>query len=162
MLYIMIPDQMMEHLRRKVASMWASRDAKDFRTPEIALHGHMACIINEYSASGGDAFPFFFKSYKLGPLVGNRTWGGLVGITGRIPLVDGGRVTAPEFGIFSLEGEWIIENYGVAPDYPVDDNPDLVIRGFDPQLEKAVSLVMEEIINRPKTLPKRPPYPIRK
>jgi len=157
----MIPDQMMEHLRREVVSLWATRDGKDFKTPEVALHGHMACIINEYAGSGGDAFPHFFQSYELGPLVGNRTWGGLVGITGRVPLIDGGMVSAPEFAIMSPDGEWIIENRGVEPDVPVDDRPDLVIRGFDPQLEKAISLVMEKIVNEPKTLPKRPAYPER-
>ncbi len=157
----MIPDQMMEHLRRKVVSMWAVRDGSGFKTPEVALHGHMACIINEYAGSGGDAFPHFFRSYGLGPLVGNRTWGGLVGITGRVPLLDGGMVSAPEFGIYSLDGEWIVENRGVDPDYPVDDRPDLVVRGFDPQLEKAISLVMDKIVNEPKTLPKQPPYPER-
>ncbi|MEW6741253.1 MAG: S41 family peptidase [Planctomycetota bacterium] len=157
----MIPDQMMEHLRRKVVSLWAVRDAKDFKTPEVALNGHMACIINEYAGSGGDAFPHFFQTYKLGPLVGLRTWGGLVGITGRVRLIDGGMVTAPQFAIMSPEGEWIVENRGVEPDYPVDDRPDLVIRGFDPQLEKAISLVMDEVVNHPKTLPKRPPFPKR-
>ena len=157
----MIPDQMMDHLRRKVVSLWAVRDAKDFRTPEVALNGHMACIINEYAGSGGDAFPHFFKRYELGPLVGMRTWGGLVGITGRVPLIDGGMVSAPEFGVYSLKGEWIIENRGVEPDVPVDDRPDLVIRGFDPQLEKAISLVMDKIVNEPKTLPKRPAFPKR-
>jgi len=157
----MIPDQMMEHLRRKVVSLWATRDGKDFKTPEVALHGHTACIINEYAGSGGDAFPHFFQRYELGPLVGNRTWGGLVGITGRVRLIDGGRVSAPEFAVLSPEGEWIIENRGVDPDFPVDDRPDLVIRGFDPQLEKAISLVMEKIVNEPKTLPERPPFPKR-
>jgi tricorn protease len=121
----------------------------------------MACIINEYAGSGGDAFPHFFKKLGLGPLVGNRTWGGLVGITGRVPLVDGGMVTAPEFAIMSLDGEWIVENRGVDPDIPVDDRPDLVIRGFDPQLEKAIAVVMEKIVHQPKTLPKRPPFPKR-
>jgi len=157
----MIPDQMMEHLRREVVSLWATRDGRDFKTPEVGINGHLVCVINEYAGSGGDAFPHFFRYYKLGPLVGNRTWGGLVGITGRVPLIDGGAVTAPEFAIMSPEGEWIIENRGVDPDYPVDDRPDLVIRGFDPQLEKAISLVMDKIVNEPKTLPKRPPFPKR-
>jgi tricorn protease len=122
----------------------------------------MACIINEYAGSGGDAFPYYFRELDLGPLIGTRTWGGLVGISRRIPLMDGGSVTVPEFAFFNVEGEWDVENYGVEPDIKVDNRPDLVMKGQDPQLERAIQEVMKKIKEEPKKLPDRPEYPIKK
>ncbi|NIP79734.1 MAG: hypothetical protein GWM90_11160, partial [Gemmatimonadetes bacterium] len=92
-------------------------------------------LINEWSGSGGDMFPWLFREAGLGPLVGKRTWGGLIGISGAPPLVDGGVVTVPTFGIYSTEGEWIVENEGVEPDIPVEMDPSLLAEGRDPQLE---------------------------
>ena len=132
------------------------------RTPSKAFHGHMACIINEYAGSGGDLFPFYFRELGLGPLIGNRTWGGLVGISGGIPLMDGGYVTAPGFAFINLEGKWDVENHGVDPDIPVDNRPDLVAAGDDPQLEKAIEHVMGKIRTEPLKLPPRPPFPIKR
>ncbi len=157
----MIPDLFIERLRQEVVSLWARRHAKDFITPATAVHGHMVCIINAYAGSGGDAFPYYFKRYGLGPLIGTRTWGGLVGISRGLPLMDGGSVTMPEFAMWNLEGQWDVENYGVPPDIEVENRPDLVVAGKDPQLEKAIEVVMEKIEKEPKKFPSRPPYPVR-
>jgi tricorn protease len=152
-------DYVIDYLDRPLMSYWAPRDGPDYRTPFAANFGPKAMIINEYAGSGGDAMPFYFSLREIGPLVGKRTWGGLVG-TGGVPnLMDGGSVTAPGFGIFSIEGEWIIENVGVPPDVEVEMTPRLVNQGQDPQLEKAVELVMEQIRLNPFTHTPRPTYP---
>lgn len=152
-------DYVIDYLDRPLMSYWAPRDGPDYTTPYAAHFGPKAMIINEYAGSGGDAMPFYFSLREIGPLVGKRTWGGLVG-TGGVPnLMDGGSVTAPGFGIFSIEGEWIIENVGVPPDVEVEMTPGLVNQGHDPQLEKAVELVMEQIRLNPFTHTQRPPYP---
>jgi len=125
--------------------------------PANVFYGHMACITNHFAASDGDFFSYFFKQYKLGPLIGERTWGGVRGIRGQIPLMDGGYITRPEFSLYSLQSKWLIENRGVEPDVVVDNPPDLVRKGQDPQLEKAVEMLMEQIKKDPKKLPPRPP-----
>jgi tricorn protease len=152
-------DYVVDYLDRPLMSYWAPRDGPDYTTPFAANFGPKAMIVNEYAGSGGDAMPFYFSLRGIGPLVGKRTWGGLVG-TGGVPnLMDGGSVTAPGFGIFSIDGEWIIENVGVPPDYDVEMTPRLVNQGRDPQLEKAVELVMEELRANPFTPTPRPAYP---
>jgi tricorn protease len=118
-------------------------------------------IINEYAGSGGDAMPYYFRKKEVGPLVGKRTWGGLVGIGGIPRLMDGGNVTAPGFAFFDTDGKWNVENVGVAPDYDVEQTPAEVIKGRDPQLEKAVELVLEALKVNPFKRAKRPPYPKR-
>lgn len=155
-----IPDFYTEKLRRHLLSLLAGREGKDQPWPPVAIHGPKVMIINELAGSGGDAFPWFFRREKIGPIVGKRTWGGLVGIARGIPLRDGGGVTAPEFAFWSPDnnGEWIVENHGVDPDYEVDQRPDLVVSGHDPQLEKAIEIVKEEMKNNP-ALPPRPKYP---
>ena len=158
----MIPDMFVEHLQRKILSLWSRREGQLVRTPRVALHGHMVCIINEDAGSGGDAFPYYFRELGLGPLIGMRTWGGLVGISRRIPLMDGGSVTVPEFAFINVDGQWDVENYGVDPDIEVDNRPDLVIKGQDPQLERAIEEVMKKMKEEPKKLPERPKYPIKK
>ncbi len=158
----MIPDMFIEHLKREILSLWSPREGLLGRTPSTALYGHMVCIINEYAGSGGDALPYYFREAGLGPLVGTRTWGGLVGISRRIPLIDGGYVTCPEIAFINLKGEWDVENHGVDPDFEVDNRPDLVIKGGDPQLEKAIEVIMKKLKEEPKTLPERPKYPIKR
>ena len=118
----------------------------------------MACLINEYSASDGDIFPYYFRKYNLGPLIGKRTWGGVRGIRGFRPLVDGGYVTTPEFSVYGLHSEWVMENHGVEPDIDVDQTPKLVMEGQDPQMEAAVKYLLDEIKKVPKQLPPLPPY----
>jgi tricorn protease len=156
-----VSEMILERLRRVLAGMSSSRNAGDYTHPGGVFYGHMVCIMNEYSASDGDYFPYYFRKYGLGTLIGKRTWGGVVGIRDFTPLVDNGYITAPEFAAFGLEGEWIIENHGVDPDIEVDNLPNLVIQGHDPQLEKAIEVIMKKIEEEPKKLPERPPYPIR-
>jgi tricorn protease len=146
-----------ERLRRTLAAMATSRNFGDTPIPFPSFYGHMACVTNHYAASDGDFFSYFFKQYKLGPLIGERTWGGVRGIRGQIPLIDGGYITRPEFSLYDLDSKWLIENRGVAPDIVVENRPDLVVKGQDPQLEKAIELVMKEIQANPKKLPPRPP-----
>jgi tricorn protease len=145
-----------ERLRRILSGMGSARNSESGTEPDAVFYGHMVCVTNEYAASDGDFFSYFFKKYKLGPLIGMRTWGGVRGIRGEIPLMDGGYVTRPEFSLYGLNSEWLIENRGVAPDIEVDNTPDLVMKGHDPQLEKAIELVMKEIQEHPRKLPPRP------
>ncbi|HLI29481.1 MAG TPA: S41 family peptidase, partial [Terriglobia bacterium] len=145
-----------ERLRRVLAAMMSARNFKSQPIPPAAFNGYMACLANHYTASDGDFFAYFFKKYKLGPVIGERTWGGVRGIRGFIPLIDGGYITRPEFSLYNLKSQWVVENYGVSPDIKVDNRPDLVMQGRDPQLEKAIEIIMQEIRQHPKTLPHRP------
>ncbi|MGA9979865.1 MAG: PDZ domain-containing protein, partial [Candidatus Sulfotelmatobacter sp.] len=146
-----------ERLRRVLVGMNAARNFENTTTPPVVFHGYMACITNQYAASDGDIFSEFFKVYKLGPLIGERTWGGVRGIRGNIPLIDGGYITRPEFADYGLNSKWVVENHGVAPDIEVDDRPDDVFRGKDAQLDRAIEEVMKQIEANPKKLPPRPP-----
>ncbi len=147
----------LEHLRRILVGMMAARNFKSDTIPESTFYGHMACITNRYAASDGDFFTYFFKKYHLGPVIGERTWGGVRGIRGYIPEIDGGYFTRPEFSLYGLDSHWIIENHGVEPDIVIDNRPDLVVKGEDPQLAKAIQVVMKEIEEHPMKLPPRPP-----
>jgi len=139
-----IPDRMIEVLAREALSYWATRDVRGFRTPGFAHTGPKAMLINGYSSSGGDALPYYFKKEGLGPLIGTRTWGGLIGVSGAPSLVDGGVVLPPTFRFYD-DGEWQVENVGVAPDIEVIDLPELRIEGRDPSLEKAVEVLLEAL-----------------
>lgn len=116
-------------------------------------------LVNEYSSSGGDALPFYFRETGLGPLIGKRSWGGLVGIYGEPLLMDGARVTAPRVAFFNTRGEWAVENQGVPPDIEVDLDPQAWRAGRDPQLEKAVEVVLDALKKKPLAGPKKPAYP---
>ncbi|MGA8151422.1 MAG: PDZ domain-containing protein [Terriglobales bacterium] len=146
-----------ERLRRVLAGMDSMRNWQSVTIPDIVFHGHLACITNRYAASDGDLFSYYFKYYKLGPLIGERTWGGVRGIRGEIFLMDGGYITRPESSLYGLDSKWLVENRGVQPDIVVENRPDLVVKGQDPQLEKAIELLMKEIQANPMTLPPRPP-----
>src|SRR5579864_707457 len=158
-----IPDFYTEKLKRQLLALVAPREGKDIGWPPVAIYGPKVMIVNELAGSGGDAFPWFFRREKIGPIVGTRTWGGLVGIARGIPLRDGGGVTAPEFAFWTADngGEWVVENHGVDPDYEVPQRPDLVVSGHDPQLEKAIDLA-NEALKTYKPLPPRPKYPVAK
>jgi tricorn protease len=144
-------------LQRVLSGMESARNWESGTIPGNVFHGYMACVTNHYAASDGDFFSYFFKQYKLGPLIGERTWGGVRGIRGQMPLMDGGYITRPEFSLYGLDSKWLIENRGVQPDVVVDNPPDLVRKGQDPQLEKAVEMLMQQIKANPKKLPARPP-----
>jgi len=156
-----IPDRFVEMLGRKTVNYWGVRDGKDWPWPPTAHDGAMAMLVNGWSGSGGDCFPYYFKKAGLGPLIGTRTWGGLIGITGAPPLVDGGSVTAPTFGIYDTNGEWIIEGYGVDADIEVVDDPGLMAKGGDPQLERAIVEVLKALKKNPPVEVKKPKYPRR-
>jgi tricorn protease len=155
-----IPDFYTEKLKRQLLAIVAPRDTKDIPWPQVGIFGPKVMIVNELAGSGGDAFPWFFHREKIGPIVGVRTWGGLVGIGNVQPLRDGGFVTAPGFGFWSTDngGEWVVEQHGVDPDYVVPQRPDLVVQGHDPQLEKAIELAKEALKDY-KPIPARPKYP---
>ena len=129
--------------------------------PTTVFHGHLVCILDEDSASDGDIFPYRFKEAGLGPLIGKRSWGGVVGITNRGPLIDGGTVNVPEFGTNGRDGSWVIEGYGVAPDIEVENDPKSVIAGRDPQLERAIDEITRMIREDPRALPDRPAPPVK-
>ncbi|MGB6774249.1 MAG: PDZ domain-containing protein [Terriglobales bacterium] len=152
-----VDELVFERLRRVLSGMSSARNFESGTTPANVFYGYMACVTNHYAASDGDIFSYMFKQYKLGPLIGERTWGGVRGIRGQMPLMDGGYITRPEFSLYGLDSKWVIENHGVQPDVVVDNPPDLVVKGQDPQLEKAVEMLMEQIKANPKTLPTRPP-----
>ncbi|MBX3276744.1 MAG: PD40 domain-containing protein [Acidobacteria bacterium] len=152
-------DYVIDYLRKPLMSYWAVRDGEDYRTPFGTMPGPKTMLVNEYSGSGGDLMPYMFRRAGLGKLIGKRTWGGLVGIGGYPQLIDGGSVTAPHFAFYTPEGEWEIENRGVAPDIEIDLEPAEWRKGRDVQLEKAVELLMEELKRNPQKPVKRPPYP---
>ncbi|HVG23290.1 MAG TPA: PDZ domain-containing protein [Thermoanaerobaculia bacterium] len=145
-----IPDRMIELLERPVLSYWARRNLKPNATPSFAHTGPKAMLINGYAASGGDALPYYFRKRGLGTLIGTRTWGGLIGLSGNPNLMDGGNVSAPQFRFFDTEGMWAVEGVGVAPDIEVVDRPDLVAAGQDPSLEAAVKLLLAELEKHPR------------
>jgi tricorn protease len=152
-------DYIIDYLRKPLNSYWAVRDGEDFRQPFGTMPGPKVMIVNEYAGSGGDYMPWMFRRHHIGPLIGKRTWGGLVGIGGYPVLIDGGSVTAPHFAFYSPEGEWEVENRGVAPDIEVEMDPKAWRQGRDPQLEKAIDVAMEALRKNPPIPTKRPAYP---
>jgi len=154
-----VADYVIEAMKRTLMSWWSPRYGDVYRSPQAAILGPKVMIVNEVAGSGGDAMPWYFRQAKLGPLVGKRTWGGLVGIGNIPPLMDGGELTAPSFGFFNPDGQWDVENHGVQPDVEVEMDPKAVSEGHDPQLEQAVSLAMKELEEHPVPEPHRPAYP---
>jgi tricorn protease len=155
-----IPTFFTEKLARTSRAILKPRWGGDVGFPNQAVEGPKAMLINGYSGSGGDLFPWLFRQAKLGPLIGERTWGGLVGINGNAPLVDGGGVTAPAFGMYDpATGAWIAENNGISPDIEVDARPDLVAQGKDPQLDAAIDYLMKELEKEGPVSRKQPVYP---
>lgn len=155
-----IADYVIDYLRRPLMARFTMREGEDITTPIEGIFGPKVMVTNEMAGSGGDAMPWLFRKSKIGPLVGARTWGGLVGhYTQAGDLIDGGSVASPDLGFYNLEGSWDVENNGVAPDHEVMMDPKLVRQGHDPQLEKAVELVMEQLKKNPVNYGKRPAYP---
>ena len=147
----------LERLRRILIGMSTNRQGYPYTIPKEVFHGYMICLINHYSASDGDIFPYYFRKYNLGPLIGERTWGGVRGIRGYWELLDGGFITIPESSIYGLDSQWIIENHGVEPDIEVDNLPGDVIIGKDAQLDEGINYIMKEIKEKPMEIPKPPP-----
>ncbi len=146
----------LERLRRVLVGMETTRQGVPGPIPGALIHGPLACLANHYSASDGDIFPFYFKKYKLGPVIGTRTWGGVRGIRGYWPLMDGGYITVSEFTLYGLKSQWVVENHGVEPNIRVDDLPGDVMAGRDAQLETAIRYLLKKINANPPVLPKRP------
>jgi len=156
----LIADYYIDILRRPYTAYWHMRYGADFKTPGGSIQGPKVMLINETAGSGGDLLPWMFRKFKLGKLVGKRTWGGLVGTLGFPVLMDGGYVAAPNLAIWTEDG-WVVENVGVPPDIEVEQWPSEVIAGRDPQLEKAIQVIMEELKKSPPKKLKRPAYPVR-
>jgi tricorn protease len=154
-----VPDRMIEYFARRPLAYWARRDVESMRTPGFAHVGPKAMLVNAYSSSGGDALPYFFRVRRLGPIIGTRTWGGLIGLSGNPKLVDGGQLNVPTFRIYDTEQHWVVENEGVTPDIEVIDLPEKVIVGGDPSLEKAVEVLLKELEKNPGTRPAAPVPP---
>jgi tricorn protease len=154
-----VADYIIDMLKRPLRNCDVTREGEKFCSPLAQIYGPKTMIINEMSGSGGDALPWMFKQDGVGPLVGTRTWGGLVGIYNYPPLLDGGFVTAPRVAIYGLHGQWEVENHGIAPDIEVENDPASVAAGHDPQLEKAVQVTLDALKKNPVVLPDHPPYP---
>jgi tricorn protease len=154
-----VADLVLERLRRQVVAMGFSRSGAPGPAPDDALNAHMITLQNEFSVSDGDYFPYYFREYKLGPLMGTRTWGGVVGYRGSDPLVDGGYYVVPEFTIYNLQSQWVMENVGVVPDMPVDNPPEHTAKGIDDQLDSAIAYISKKLKEDPKTLPPPPGPP---
>ncbi len=157
-----IPTRFIELLNRPVTNYWARRDGQDWKWPRDGHQGPKCMLINGLAGSGGDALPHYFRQRGLGKLIGTRTWGGLVGISGNPGLIDGGYISAPTFAFYETDGTWGIEGHGVDPDIPVIDDPSKMQGGADPQLDAAIAHLKEEVQKHPYVAPKRPPYPNRK
>jgi tricorn protease len=155
-----VSPMLIERMRREIAMVGIARNTVPTTDPDAMIYGPKVCLMNEFSASDGDLFPYRFKQYKLGPLIGKRSWGGVIGIRGSLPLLDGGYLNKPEFSRFDVEGkEWIIEGVGVEPDIVVDNDPAKEFAGVDEQLEKGIAVIMDELKTKEKSLPAVPPYP---
>jgi tricorn protease len=156
-----LADYYIDNLQRPLIAYWAMRYGADMKTPSASIQGPKVMIIDETAGSGGDLLPWMFRKFKVGTIVGRRTWGGLVGILGFPVLMDGGTVTAPNLAIWSPEKGWVVENEGVPPDIEVEQTPADVIAGKDPQLEKAIQIALDELKKNPPSKPKRPTYPVK-
>jgi tricorn protease len=154
----LVADYIVNELDRRPMGYFAMRDGKTWATPAAGIFGPKVMIINESAGSGGDALPYYFKLRKIGPLVGTRTWGGLVGTTGVPATIDGGGITAPGLAFYDLQGRWSVENEGITPDIEVEYTATDVIKGHDPQLERAVKEALRLLDQNPvKHLPRPAP-----
>lgn len=155
-----VSPMLIERLRREIAMITIARNSVPNTDPSAMIWGPKVCLMNEFSASDGDLFPYRFRMHKLGQLIGKRSWGGVVGIRGSLPLLDGGFLNRPEFSRYDVEGKkWIIEGHGVDPDIVVDNDPAEEYAGTDAQLNKAIAVILEELTTKEKVIPPPPPTP---
>lgn len=157
-----IPNRFIELLNRPVLNYWAKRDGNDWSWPWDAHYGPKCMLVNGLAGSGGDCFPWYFQKLGIGKVIGKRTWGGLVGISGNPGLIDGGTISVPTFGFYEKDGSWGVEGHGIDPDIVVEDDPALMQNGGDPQLDAAIAQMEKEMKERPYVAPKRPQAPDRK
>jgi tricorn protease len=156
-----IPTRFIELLNRPVTNYWAKRDGRDWTWPPDAHHGPKCMLINGMAGSGGDMFPYLFRQSEIGKLIGMRTWGGLVGISGNPGMIDGSGITAPTFAYYETDGTWGVEGHGVDPDIEVIDDPAEMVDGADPQMDAAIKHIKKELKSNAYKKPERPPYPDR-
>ncbi len=157
-----VSPMLIERLRREAAMVTIARNTTPGLNPDGLIPGPKVCLMDEFSASDGDIFAYRFRRYNLGKLIGKRSWGGVVGVRGSLPIVDGGYLRRPEFSRYDMVGkEWIMEGYGVDPDIVVDNDPAKEYEGVDEQLNKAIEVILEEMKAQPVNIPSPPPYPTR-
>jgi tricorn protease len=152
-------DYIIDYLRRPLLNFWTTREGEDFTTPLGAIFGPKVMLINEFAGSGGDALPWYFRKSGIGPLIGKKTWGGLIGIYDYPELIDGGFITAPRLAFYNLSGEWDVENHGVPPDIEVELDPQAWRAGHDLQLEKAIEVALDQLKKSPLPQHQKPVYP---
>jgi len=153
------PDIFLQRLHKKINSYWTRRYSHDQTSPAYGTRAHMALLTNRQAGSGGDEVPYVFRFHKMGPVIGTRTWGGLVGVSMFIEMIDGGGLTAPDYRIYDPQGRWIIENEGVTPDIEVDLKVSEMARGIDAQLMTAIDYLMKKITEEPRPWPEHEPFP---
>ena len=153
-----VSPMIIERLRRELSMYDMMRNCEPETKPTKMVLGPKVLLFNKYSASDGDLFPYQFKKHKIGTTIGTRSWGGVVGIRGSLPFIDGGTLTRPEFAPFSEDGKWIIEGYGVDPDIVIDNDPAREFEGIDDQLNKAIEVILEQMKNYPQ-IPNIPAFP---
>ncbi|HKJ67744.1 MAG TPA: S41 family peptidase, partial [bacterium] len=154
------PDIFLRRPDKPIHGYWTRRYSHDQTIPEVATRAHMVCITNRQAGSGGDMLPYEFRKREMGPIIGTRTWGGLVGVSMFIQMVDGGTLTAPDYRIYNPRGNWVVENVGVEPDIVVDLHSEEMARGHDAQLMKAIEVLQQQIGEDPVTWPEHAPYPV--
>jgi tricorn protease len=156
------PEIFFQRLLKMPHGYWTRRYSEDQTIPFLAVTAHMACLTNRYAGSGGDELPYEFKWNKMGPVIGTRTWGGLVGVSMFLELLDGSGLTSPDYRIYNENGDWIVENEGVEPDIVIEQNSVDLSKGIDTQLMKAVEVLMKKIKEEPRSMPKHKSFPIDK
>ena len=156
------PDIFLQRLDRRPLSYWTRRYSQDQETPVYATNAHLALLTNRQAGSGGDELPFEFQEKKMGPVIGTRTWGGLVGVSMFIRLMDGSMLTCPDYRIYTPQGKWVVENEGVTPDIIVENDPAQMMEGHDAQLAKGIEVLLDAIAADPRPRPSHPPFPERR
>jgi len=154
------PDIFLQRLNKRTLTYWTRRYSHDQTTPAVVTRAHMVCLTNRQAGSGGDMLPMEFQMHKMGPVIGTRTWGGLVGVSMWIGLIDGGGMSAPDYRVYDPDGRWIVENEGVTPDIEVDLHPAEMARGYDAQLMKGIEYLMQKIKEDPRPWPEHEPFPV--
>ncbi len=154
------PDIFLQRLDKKLLALWTRRYSHDQTTPFVVTNAHKVCLTNRQAGSGGDMLPMEFQMRGMGPVIGTRTWGGLVGVSMFIPLIDGGGLSAPDYRIYDPKGKWVVENTGITPDIEVELHPVEMARGYDAQLMKAIEVLKEKIANDPRPWPQHEPFPV--
>lgn len=154
------PDILLQRLNKRALSFWTRRYSMDQTSPPVVTHAHMALLTNRQAGSGGDMLPMQFQLREMGPVIGTRTWGGLVGVSMFIRMIDGGGLTAPDYRIYDTRGKWVVENMGIQPDIEVDLEPAQMAKGHDAQLIKGVEVIMKKIKDAPWSMPEHQAFPV--